>query len=58
MRIYPLSFSPRGRAERLEIAQWAILAMEPACRGDTFPTWGKVGKGVKIKEIVKRFMVL
>jgi len=32
---YPLSRFPQGgRAERLKIAQWAILATEPDCRGD------------------------
>jgi hypothetical protein len=29
---YPLSFSPKGRAERKEPARWAGLAKEPACR--------------------------
>jgi len=30
----PFLIFPKGRAERLKIAQWAILATEPACRGD------------------------
>jgi hypothetical protein len=34
---YTLSHFPQGRAERLKISLWAILAKEPACRvGSSF----------------------
>jgi hypothetical protein len=47
-RIYltPFLISPKGRAERLEIAQWAILAKEPACREGPSPVGEGREKGV------------
>jgi hypothetical protein len=45
----PFPVSPKGRPERYEIAQWAILAKGPVCReGFSSLVWGKVGKGVII----------
>jgi hypothetical protein len=37
--LYPLSFSPKGRAERLKIALQAILAKAPDCREGHRSNW-------------------
>jgi hypothetical protein len=49
----PFRISPKGRAEHLEIAQWAILAKEPACREGTSPL-GEGWEGGKYHLNVKK----
>jgi hypothetical protein len=44
-KITPFLISPKGRAERVKIALWAILAKEPVCRGGSFPRGGRLGRG-------------
>jgi hypothetical protein len=53
---YPLSYFPQGRAERLKIALWAILAKEPACREGSFPVGeGREGGKAEKKYITSKY---